>query len=119
LVALLQSTEKEVIMAQSMRPRFNLLKPFSIRPFTEKIIFEAGRLTHERGILSKVRTTIPIDTITDYNVHAGFVDGLMGMQTYVIQTAGRAEAEMVLRGYSKKLEVWLGQVTTREFRKGE
>jgi hypothetical protein len=115
LVALLQSTEKEVIMAQSMRPRFNLLKPFSIRPFTEKIIFEAGRLTHERGILSKVRTTIPIDTITDYNVHAGFVDGLI----YVIQTAGRAEAEMVLRGYSKKLEVWLGQVTTREFRKGD
>ena len=106
-------------MAQIMRPKFNWIKPFSFRPYTERIMIEGGRLTYERGIFSKVRTTIPIDTITDYDVHADFWDGLLGMQNYVIQTAGRAGAEMVLRGYPKKLETWLAQITSREFRVGE
>jgi len=106
-------------MAQILRPKFNWIKPFSTRPFTEKISIEGGRLTHERGILSKSRTTIPVDTITDYDVHTGCVDGFMGMQTYVIQTAGRAGAEMVLQGYPKKLKAWLDHVTSMDFRRGE
>ncbi|MCS7122378.1 MAG: PH domain-containing protein [Candidatus Micrarchaeota archaeon] len=57
-------------------------------------------LYYEEGIIAKVRKKIPYKTITDIQMKRSVLDTIMGWDSIYINTAGRADYELIIKGIS-------------------
>lgn len=60
----------------------------------------AEYLYYEEGIIAKVRKKIPYKTITDIQMKRSVLDTIMGWDSIYVNTAGRADYELVIKGIS-------------------
>lgn len=82
--------------------------------FTESLEVGADRLTFRKGALSENEIVIPFTRISNYSDRQSFIDRIFGVCHFVVETAGSATPELVLRGYSVKLrEVLSAAVNTK------
>lgn len=61
---------------------------------------EKDYLYYEEGVIAKVRKKIPYKSITDIQLKRGIFDTILGMDTIYVNTAGKADYELVIKGVS-------------------
>ncbi len=59
------------------------------------------RVLLRQGLFSKKERSIPTSKITDVSLQQNFFGGLFGIGDLYIQTAGSAEAEIVVKGLAR------------------
>ncbi len=57
-------------------------------------------LYYEEGVIAKVRKKIPYKSITDIQLKRGIFETLLGMDAIYINTAGKADYELIIKGVS-------------------
>lgn len=57
-------------------------------------------LYYEEGIIAKVRKKIPYKNITDIQLRRGILDSILGLESIYINTAGKSDYELIIKGLS-------------------
>lgn len=61
---------------------------------------EEDFLYYEEGIIAKIRKKIPYKNITDIQLKRGIIDSIIGLESIYINTAGKADYELIINGLS-------------------